>query len=310
MTWSYDLLTDVEKRLLERCSVFAGGFDLESARAIGGSDESDEYTTLDLLDSLVGKSLLSADSAVVPTRFSMLETIREFAEERLAATSQAEEARTAHARHFAARSASVLDLWDSPRQREAYDWFKTELPNLRIALGWAADDDDDIDTAATATMFAGFLGMCVENCEPTAWAEEIVEPARTARNPYLGYLYVIASLCYFTGRIEAGMRYGDAGHAILRDRDRGGWEAPFVSIRCNLGGAYLSIGRPDLWIDVCRAELDLGRDRYSYVRSSLALALAVSNRSAEAAAITAQLFDNPETERNPWAFARTSRSWR
>ena len=57
--WSYDLLDDAEKHLLTRCSVFAGGFDLAGACAVAGSD--DEFATLDLLDSLVRKSLLVAD---------------------------------------------------------------------------------------------------------------------------------------------------------------------------------------------------------------------------------------------------------
>src|SRR5690349_6555867 len=61
VAWSYDLLDDTEKVLLERCSVFAGGFDLESACAVAGSDEPDEYSILDLLDALVRKSLLVAD---------------------------------------------------------------------------------------------------------------------------------------------------------------------------------------------------------------------------------------------------------
>ena len=81
--WSYDLLDDAEKRLLARCSVFSGGFDLVGACAVTGSD--DEFATLDLLDSLVRKSLLVADSSSGRTRFSMLETIRQFAEEQLVA---------------------------------------------------------------------------------------------------------------------------------------------------------------------------------------------------------------------------------
>ena len=58
--WSYDLLDEAEKSLLERCSVFAGGFDLAGAQAVTGSD--DDFTTLDLLDALVRKSLLGAES--------------------------------------------------------------------------------------------------------------------------------------------------------------------------------------------------------------------------------------------------------
>ena len=139
VAWSYDLLDDAEKALLERCSVFAGGFDLQSACAVAGSDDSDDYAILDLLDALVRKSLLVADRSSGRTRFSMLETIRQFAEEQLVAGGEATEVRAAHARHFAGREADILALWDSPRQREAYDWFTIELANLRTAFRWAAD---------------------------------------------------------------------------------------------------------------------------------------------------------------------------
>ena len=86
VAWSYDLLDDAEKTLLERCSVFAGGFDLQSACAVAGFDDSDDYAVLDLLDALVRKSLLVADRSSGRTRFSMLETIRQFAEEQLVAS--------------------------------------------------------------------------------------------------------------------------------------------------------------------------------------------------------------------------------
>ena len=121
VAWSYDLLDDAEKTVLERCSVFAGGFDLQSACAVAGSDDIDEYAILDLLDALVRKSLLVADRSSGRTRFSMLETIRQFAEEQLVAGGEATEVRTAHARYFAGRETDIMALWDSPRQREAYD---------------------------------------------------------------------------------------------------------------------------------------------------------------------------------------------
>jgi predicted ATPase len=117
--WSYDLLDDAEKSLLTRCSVFAGRFDLQSACAVAGSDDLDEYAILDLLDALVRKSLLIADGASGQIRYSMLETIRQFAEEQLAARGDATEARTAHAHYFAGRETDIMALWDSARQREA-----------------------------------------------------------------------------------------------------------------------------------------------------------------------------------------------
>ena len=157
--WSYDLLGDAEKYLLARCSVFASGFDLESACAVAGSE--DGFATLDLLDALVRKSLLVADQSSGRTRFSMLETIRQFAEEQLVAGGEASDARAAHARYFAGRETNVLALWDSPRQREAYDWFTAELANLRTAFRWAADHGD-LDVAAPIATSAEFLGVLVE----------------------------------------------------------------------------------------------------------------------------------------------------
>jgi predicted ATPase/class 3 adenylate cyclase len=210
--WSYDLLDDDERSVLNRCSVFAGGFDLPGAQAVTGSD--DDIAMLDVLDALVRKSLLVADHSSGRTRFSMLETIRQFAEEQLAGTGEATEARTAHARHFATRETDIMSLWDSPRQREAYDWFTTELANLRTAFRWAADRGDLDDAAAIATD-AAFLGYWVENYEPIAWAEELIEPACAIDHSRLAFLYVMASQCISSGRIEAAVRYRDAGMAIV-----------------------------------------------------------------------------------------------
>src|SRR5271156_3947674 len=204
VAWSYDLLDDAEKALLDRCSVFAGGFDLESACAVMGSD--DDFATLDLLDALVRKSLLVAGRSSGRTRFSMLETIRQFAEDQLVAGGEASEIRAAHARYFAERDADIMALWDSPRQRQAYDWFTVEMANLRTAFRWATDHGD-LDAAAPIVAYAGWLGTAVQTLEPITWAEELIEPARVADHPRLAFLYVIASLCYSTGRIEAAVGY-------------------------------------------------------------------------------------------------------
>ncbi len=125
VAWSYDLLDEPEKALLGRCSVFAGGFDVQGASAIAGSE--DEFKVLDLLDALVRKSLLVADRSTGRTRFSMLETIRQFAEEKLVAGGEADEVSSQHARYFASREAEILELWDSPSQREAYGWVRHRI---------------------------------------------------------------------------------------------------------------------------------------------------------------------------------------
>ena len=224
VAWSYDLLGDDEKELLERCSVFAGGFDLESACAIAGFDE---YAVLDLLDALVRKSLLVADRPSGRTRFSMLETIRQFAEEQLVARGKANEVRTAHSRYFAGREAEILAVWDSPRQRAAYEWLTAELANLRTAFRWAADQDD-LDTAAAIAITAALLGFLIENNEPAAWAEELIEPARAADHPRLTALLVLAALCWMHGLLEAAVGYVEAGLSAMRS---GHEDVPFGLVR-------------------------------------------------------------------------------
>ena len=86
-----------------------------------------------------------------------------------------------------------------------------------------------------------FLGIRVENYEPIAWAEELIEPARAVDHPRLAFLYVIASQCCTAGRIEAAVRYSDAGQTVIGSgRD----EVPF-GIEGLLGVAYLVIGQPE-----------------------------------------------------------------
>jgi predicted ATPase len=294
VAWSYDLLGDTEKALLDRCSVFAGGFDLHSACAVAGSDDIDDYAVLDLLDALVRKSLLVADRSAGRTRFSMLETIRQFAEDQLVARGEASEIRAAHSRYFAGREADILALWDSPRQRAAYDWFTLELANLRTAFRWAADHGD-LDVAAPIASYAGLLGNLVQSFEPIAWAEELIEPAGAVDHPRLAFLYVIASLCFRTGRIEAAVGYSDAGQIVL-GRSR---EALPYGIEGWLGVVYLGIGQPERVAEVCRAQLARRRDTHVHIRGWLVFALAVAGSGGEAMDSADGLIEAAEATGNP-----------
>jgi predicted ATPase len=297
VAWSYDHLDDAEKVLLERCSVFAGGFDLESACAVMGSD--DDFATLDLLDALVRKSLLVADRSSGRTRFSMLETIRQFAEEQLVAGSEASEIRAAHSRYFAGREADVRALWDSPRQRAAYDWFTLELANLRTAFRWAADQGD-LDVAARVASYAGFLGVMVQTLEPIAWAEELIEPARAVDHPRLAFLYVIASQCFRTGRIEAAVGYSDAGQIVLAG---GGGDALPDGFEGMLGMSYFAIGQPERLAEWCRAQLARRRDTHVAIRAWLVYALAVAGCGGEAMDSADGLIEAAEATGNPLLLA-------
>ena len=296
--WSYDLLADTETSVLDRCSVFAGGFDLKSACAIAGSDDRDEYAILEVLDALVRKSLLLATRSGGRTRYSMLETIRQFAEEQLVASGAAEEVRTAHAHHFAGEESEIMALWDSPRQLEAYEWFAVELANLRTAFRWAADRED-LDDAATIATYVALLGLCVENYEPTAWAEEMIEAAHAVDHPRLAYLCSMATMCWFVGRIEEAVRYSDAGQTAMRT---GRGEVPF-GLAVYLGGPYLAIGQPDRAVEWCRAVLARGRDALGIVTALLVVSLTVAGRDDDAIAAADGLVEIAEAARNPFALS-------
>jgi predicted ATPase len=294
--WSYDLLDDGERSVINRCSVFAGGFDLAGAQAVTGSD--DDFAMLDVLDALVRKSLLVADHSSGRTRFSMLETIRQFAEEQLAGTGETAEARTAHARYFAQRETDIMSLWDSPRQRETYDWFTAERANLRTAFRWAADRGD-LDDAATIATYAAFLGFCIDYYEPIAWAEELIEQARAVDHPRLAFLYVIASQCYTSGRIEEAVRYSDAGISVV---ESGRGEVPF-GIEGLLSSAYVYAGAPELAVKWCRSRVQSGRDTHTVSRNCLILSLTVAQSYEDAIAATTGLIEAAEATRNPWALS-------
>lgn len=112
--WSYELLTEDERFVLQHCSVFADGFDLGAIARV--CDRFDEYTMLDLLDSLVRRSLVTTQQLRDHTRYGLLETIRQFAEDQLAATGVIADVRDRHARYYAATVVEQWAIWDGPRQ--------------------------------------------------------------------------------------------------------------------------------------------------------------------------------------------------
>jgi predicted ATPase len=296
VAWSYDHLDDAEKPLLERCSVFAGGFDLESACAITSSD--DDFATLELLVALVRKSLLVADRSLRRTRFSMLETIRQFAEDQLVASGAADQVRTAHARYFAGRETDIVALWNSSRQREAYDWFTVELPNLRTAFRWAADRSN-LDVAVPIATCAAFVGFRVENYEPIAWAEELIGPAGATDRPQLALLCGLAAQCWMPGRVDAALGYSEAGQTAFSENAKG----PPYEVEALLGSVYQAIGQPDRAVKWWGAQLVHGRNPPIITWASLVLALTITAPPEEAMAVATSLIDAAEATHNPCALS-------
>jgi len=142
--WSYSLLTDAERMLLARLSVFVGGFDLGAAEAVCGSGDLDVLGVADLLGSLVDKSLVVAEPAGGTLRYRLLETIRLFAAERLVEVGDGEAAAVAHAHyaHFLAFSEAAGAYLTGPEQGQWLARLDADRANLQRAAGYAAGRPD------------------------------------------------------------------------------------------------------------------------------------------------------------------------
>ena len=139
--WSYDLLDEAEKTLFARVAVFVGTFSVEAAETVTSHDgQPPAVSVLDGLASLVDKSLLryaEEETAGGETRLTMLETIREYALERLSAGEGVEPMRRRHAELYVALAEEAEPELTGARQREWLDRLEIEHDNLRAALGWA-----------------------------------------------------------------------------------------------------------------------------------------------------------------------------
>jgi predicted ATPase/DNA-binding SARP family transcriptional activator len=139
--WSYDLLNPEEQEMLERLSVFAGGFDLDGAEAVAGAAFDSPVGVLDLLGALVDKSLLQADD-VGAVRYRLLETMRDYATSKLLARSHAAAGalRAAHCGHYLALAETAAPHLIGHGQTEWLDRLQVELDNLRAAISTSLQD--------------------------------------------------------------------------------------------------------------------------------------------------------------------------
>ena len=154
--WSYDLLGDDERTMLQRLAVFTGGFTLDAAEAVAAGGDIESLQVLDLLTTLVDKSLVVTDDEPFRVRYRLLETIRQFALTRLASSGEAEAIRDAHANfhlRLAEEAARAFQADDDLLSRE-----ELEHDNLRAALEWSLDRES-IDEAITLLVGLANLWM-------------------------------------------------------------------------------------------------------------------------------------------------------
>ncbi|MCA1624635.1 MAG: protein kinase [Acidobacteria bacterium] len=247
--WSYELLSEDEKRLFRRLAVFAGGFTIESAEAVCANyelqitnDESseDQIEVLDLITSLVDKSLFVAkEQADGEMRFRMLEVVREYALETLEANGEAEAMRKSHAAYFLALAEEAEPHLQGAQPAKWLNCLEEEHDNLREALRWslAYNAGTAARLAAAIRYFWVFQGYLTEGLK---WSEEILklgDGVPTAARWKI--LSMAGNMARYQGDYGTARRMYEEGLTQGRAAD----DLPQISLSCRgLGGLALEQG--------------------------------------------------------------------
>ncbi|MGH9223111.1 MAG: AfsR/SARP family transcriptional regulator [Acidimicrobiales bacterium] len=268
--WSYESLTESERRLFERLSVFSGGFTLEAAEAVCATPDLAPSTVLETLGRLSDKSMIPSDPGRPTGRFRVLETLRQYGAERLAESGESEAAANRHLAWAAGLAAQAEPNLEGTGQAEWMKRLAVEHDNLRSALGWAARSSDRSALLALATALGRFWEVRGHLSEGRRWLETAIEAA-PAESPALRarahrWAGVLAQR---QGDHQAARRYYEAGLALSRDADD----------RRGTASALHSLGN----LEGLEGRLDSASALYE---ESLAIGHALGDRRVAAASLT------------------------
>jgi predicted ATPase/class 3 adenylate cyclase len=175
LDWSHDLLSQNERALLRRLSVFAGGCTLEAAEAVCSDGSLATEEILDLLTQLVSKSLVLADAQDAVVRYRLLETVREYARDRLVESGDATNVQDRHLAWYLHLVEQAEPELTGPEQRTWLDRLETEHDNLRAMLEWSKVDDGSADAGLrAATALWHFWNVHGHFSEGRAWLETML----------------------------------------------------------------------------------------------------------------------------------------
>ena len=181
--WSYSLLGERERVVFDRLGVFAGSFDAGAATAVAGGDELGAWDVRDAVDDLVAKSMVLLDEGPDgSTRFRLLETLRQYALERLDDSGRTEDYRRRHAEHYAGFAETAGPGLEGPDEAIWFPRFDAELDNLRAAVAWALDAEAQADAESGLRIIAALVSQWL--FRPAAgvaeWAEAALARAETS----------------------------------------------------------------------------------------------------------------------------------
>jgi predicted ATPase/transcriptional regulator with XRE-family HTH domain len=286
IAWSYDLLREIEQRLLNRLSVFVDGFTLEAAEAVCADETLQSAEIPGLVTSLVNKSLVNVTFDAEPARYRLLDSVRAYAAEQLARDEEPDLVARRHA-------SWLLDLTHNV-QRSSDGWsgdlsgVLSELGNIRAALQWGLDSQHEQDTIAAGRIAGGLRGLWLRtnrNQECRLWTESLIRRIDEERYPDV-VAPLWAGLVQAIG--EAPEIPQDIGHAV-RIFERIGDYAGVIHLKSALAGFFDLRGCYVEAESILRDALRLGvehhlEDSSAYVHAlgRLALALSAQERGDEA----------------------------
>ncbi|MBX7133016.1 MAG: tetratricopeptide repeat protein [Fimbriimonadaceae bacterium] len=176
LEWSYDLLSEPERVVLRRLSVFGGLFVLQAAEAVTAGEPVEEGDALDLISKLVDKSWVRVEVGEDRVaRYRLLETTREFARELLEAANEAESTSERHASYYSNLVIEAGKKLEGPDELEAMRLLERVYDNIRIALQWNLDHSRVAPTYQVAQVLTGFWSVRERGSEGRLWLEKAVE---------------------------------------------------------------------------------------------------------------------------------------
>jgi predicted ATPase/transcriptional regulator with XRE-family HTH domain len=220
ITWSYELLSAEEQRLFRRLAVFRGGFTLDGAEAVCNAHADLPAGTLEGIASLLAKSLLVDGDHGSAHRFMMLETIREYAWERLDESGECDAVQSLHAQYYLALSHMAEPELTGPRQAEWLALLEGEHDNLRSALQWCLRSPDGatmgLRIAGALLWFWQVRGHLSEGRERLGAALRRPEVGRTEERSKA--LFAAGTLALFQGDYEAARLHFSESMEIEAER--------------------------------------------------------------------------------------------
>ena len=215
--WSYGLLDNEEKTLFHRLGVFMGGWTLDAAQSVCAINN--DVDVLSTLESLLDHNLIVHNENENQSRFSMLETIREYALERLAESGEEDVIRRQHARFFLTLGEEAEQWWYTEEQAAWLTRLDMENNNLRAALAWSLDHDLEIGLRLGGTL-EGFWNSRGYSQEGHDWLTKVLVKSRMVETGLKRWqakaLIATCLLAWLQGDLKTACSQGEEGLALWR----------------------------------------------------------------------------------------------